>query len=81
MSVSRTSLAGIGIGLVILYAAGSGIWVSAADQWYRSLNALSTIPLLVIAYKASVPIFLALIPYQLWIITASFLSWGYSQRN
>lgn len=156
MSLSRSINAAIGIGLVIFYAAGSGIWVSSADQWYRSLNApswqppdwifgviwpynfivlgissvivsqklsaklslawvaifafsvicaltwayqfykphnlsaasialtlaaLSTIPLLIIAYKASVPIFIALVPYQLWVITASFLSWGYSQRN
>ncbi len=156
MSISRWITSAVGIGLVVLYAAGSGIWVSSADQWYRSLSApswqppdwvfgviwpynfivlgissvivsqrlstklsitwivvfafsvtcaltwayqfykphnltaasmaltiaaLSTVPLLFLTYKASVPIFLAFVPYQLWIITASFLSWGYSQRN
>jgi tryptophan-rich sensory protein len=156
MNLSRLSVSGVGIGLVILYAAGSGFWVSASPGWYRSLNApswqppdwvfgviwpynfivlgisavivsqrlstrlgitwlivfavsiacaltwayqfykphnltaasialalaaVSTIPLLLITYKASLPIFVALIPYQLWLTTATLLSWGYQQRN
>lgn len=156
MSLPRLSAAGVGIGLVVLYAAGSGFWVSTADNWYRSLNAptwqppdwvfgviwpynfivlgisavivsqrlstratvvwltifavsiicaltwayefykphnlmaatialalaaITTIPLLYVTYRASWPIFVALIPYQLWLITAAFLSCGYQKRN
>ena len=44
MSLSRISVAAIGLGLVVLYAAGSGFWVSGSDQWYRSLNAPSWQP-------------------------------------
>ena len=28
-----------GIGLVLIYAIGSGLWVNTGDNWYRSLNA------------------------------------------
>ena len=66
--------------------------LSWAFQFYRphnllaatislALAALSTFPILLISYRASVPIFLALIPYQIWLTIASFLSWGYYQRN
>lgn len=146
----------IGVALVIIYAIGSGLWVSTGDGWYQSLNApswqppdwvfgviwpynfivlgissvivsqrlsqnltvlwlslfalsvigalvwayqfyvphnlaiatvglfvaaLTTIPIVIITYKASWPTFVALVPYQLWIITAAFLSWGYQKRN
>ncbi|MBC7463631.1 MAG: tryptophan-rich sensory protein [Actinobacteria bacterium] len=146
----------LGILLVVIYALGSGLWVSTGDGWYRSLNAPSwqppdwifgviwpynfivlgissvivsqrlskftsvlwlaclamsvvcalvwayqfyrphnlgvasialagaaafTTPLLVIAYKASWPLLIALIPYQFWLVTAAFLSWGYQKRN
>jgi translocator protein len=27
-----------GIGLVLIYAIGSGLWVNTGDNWYRSLN-------------------------------------------
>ena len=145
-----------GIALVVIYAAGSGLWVNTGDNWYRSLNAPSwqppdfifgliwpynfivlgvasvvissrlstlftitwlsifaatvaaalmwayqfyvphnltlasialfvtaalTLPLVFIAFKASVPIGIALFPYQGWVITASFLSYTYSKLN
>jgi len=156
MSTFRTISSFIGVALVIVYAIGSGLWVSSGDGWYQSLNAPSwqppdwvfgviwpynfivlgiasvlvsqrltktsvslwisifavsisfallwayqfyqphnlrfaslalstaavlTLPLLVIAYRASLPIFLALVPYQAWVVTASFLSWAYQRRN
>ncbi len=34
----------IGIGLVLVYAIGSGLWVNTGDNWYRSLNAPSWQP-------------------------------------
>ncbi len=34
----------IGIGLVLVYAIGSGLWVNTGDNWYRSLHAPSWQP-------------------------------------
>ncbi len=146
----------IGVALVVIYIAGSGLWVNTGDNWYRSLNAPSwqppdfifgiiwpynftvlgivavnvaqklsagwvisylsifaisvvcalvwayqfyrphnlstasialtmvailTVPLLIIAIKASVGVGLLLMPYQLWVITAASLSWNYARLN
>jgi tryptophan-rich sensory protein len=148
--------AALGIILVLIYACGSGIWVSNAPGWYTSLNrppwqppdfvfgliwpynfimlgvaafnvaqslnraqtiiwlsffalsvisaliwayqfyvphnltfatialglaALLTIPVLYLTFKASLVIGLLLIPYQLWVVIATTLAWGYSTRN
>jgi tryptophan-rich sensory protein len=145
-----------GIGLVFVYAIGSGIWVNTGDNWYRSLNApawqppdfifgviwpynfvilgiasyvvanrlstpkaliylslfaisiicaltwayqfyrphnlivasialalvaLFTLPMMFFIYQASVGMFVAVIPYQLWVITASTLSYQYAKLN
>ena len=29
----------LGVGIVFLYAIGSGLWVNTGDNWYRTLNA------------------------------------------
>ena len=146
----------IGIALVLIYAFGSGIWVSNAPGWYTSLNrppwqppdfvfgliwpynfimlgvaafnvaqslnrtqtfiwllffgasvasalvwayqfyvphnlgaaaialgiaALLTIPVLYLTFKASLLIGVLLVPYQIWVIIATTLAWGYSTRN
>jgi benzodiazapine receptor len=148
--------AALGIVLVLIYAFGSGIWVSNAPGWYTSLNrppwqppdfvfgliwpynfivlgvaalnvaqslnrnqtltwlaffsfsvtaaltwayqfyvphnltfaaialgiaALLTIPVLYLTFKASLLIGILLIPYQLWVVIATTLAWGYSTRN
>ena len=63
-----------------------------AYQFYRPHNltmatialalcAAFTLPLLIITARASTGIAIALVPYQLWLITASFLSYGYMRRN
>ena len=63
-----------------------------AYQFYRPHNlqfavvalfgtALLTIPMMVIAFKTSTPIFIALLPYQIWVTTAATLSYQYSQLN
>ena len=63
-----------------------------AYQFYRPHNlgiatialalcAALTIPLLVITTRTSIPAAIALIPYQLWLITAATLSYSYMQRN
>jgi benzodiazapine receptor len=51
----------------------SGIALAAATA--------STIPLTVLAFRASTPIGLALLPYQLWLAVATSLAFGYASRN
>ncbi len=43
--------------------------------------ALLTIPVLFLTFKASLLIGTLLVPYQIWVIIASTLAWGYSTRN
>ena len=146
----------IGVTLVLVYAFGSGIWVSNAPGWYTSLNrppwqppnfvfgliwpynfvmlgiaavkvaqtlnraqtitwllffaasvalalvwayqfyvphnlstaaialglaAFLSIPVLYLTFKASLLIGVLLVPYQVWVIIATTLAWGYSTRN
>lgn len=146
----------INVLLVIIYALGSGIWVSTGDAWYRALNtpswqppdwvfgtiwpynfiilgiagwitisnlgkswgivwlaifalsiffalswarlfyishnlgaaslalgfvALLTIPLLAMTFKSDWRIGLLLTPYQLWVATATALSYSYFKLN
>ena len=146
----------LGIVLVLIYAFGSGVWVSSSPGWYASLNrppwqppafifgliwpynfimlgvaafnvaqslnriqtiswlvlfalsitaaltwayqfyvphnltfaaialgvaALLTIPVLYLTFKASLLVGILLIPYQLWVVIATTLAWGYSTRN
>jgi tryptophan-rich sensory protein len=148
--------AALGIVLVLIYAFGSGVWVSSSPEWYASLNrppwqppafifgliwpynfimlgvaafnvaqslnriqtiswlvlfalsitaaltwayqfyvphnltfaaialgvaALLTIPVLYLTFKASLLVGILLIPYQLWVVIATTLAWGYSTRN
>ncbi len=152
----KSLLAATGIGLVLVYVIGSGLWVNTGDGWYRSLNqpawqppdfifgiiwpynfvvlgiaavtiaqratttttliylsffalsvacaltwafqfyrphnlslasialaatAVSTIPMLVIAFRTSIPIAIALVPYQIWVAIAASLSYQYSKLN
>ena len=63
-----------------------------AYQFYRPHNlefavialfgtALLTLPMLVIAFRTSIPIGIALVPYQVWVATAATLSYQYSKLN
>jgi tryptophan-rich sensory protein len=145
-----------GIGLVAVYAIGSGLWVNTGDSWYRNLNApawqppdfvfgliwpynfivlgiaavmvaqratttatfiylgffaasvvcaltwayqfyvphnlqlaafslaltaLLTIPMVLVALRTSIPLGVALLPYQAWVATAAVLSYNYSKLN
>jgi tryptophan-rich sensory protein len=82
--------------LVSVYLSAFALSVAAALTWayqfYRphnlevasialSIVAALTVVLLVIATRASWPLALALLPYQLWVITASVLSWTYARLN
>lgn len=146
----------LGIALVLIYAVGSGIWVSNSPGWYATLNrppwqppdyvfgliwpynfivlgicayrvahslnqseiviwlisfalsviaalswaynfyvphnlgfaafslataAVLTLPVLILTFRASLALGIALIPYQIWVIIAATLSWGYYTRN
>ena len=63
-----------------------------AYQFYRPHNlqfavialfgtALLTLPMMVIAFRTSIPIGIALVPYQVWVATAATLSYQYSKLN
>ena len=63
-----------------------------AYQFYRPHNlqvasialiatAVLTIPMIVIAFRTSMPIAFALLPYQAWVATAATLSYTYSRLN
>lgn len=45
------------------------------------LTAVLTLPMLVIAFRTSLSVGIALVPYQLWLATAATLSYGYSRLN
>jgi len=63
-----------------------------ANQFYRPHNlyaasialavvALLTLPMLYFIYQASVPLFFATTVYQVWVITATYLSYNYAKLN
>ena len=86
----------LGAALVATYLTIFAISVACALTWafqfYRPHNleaastaltcvAVLTIALVVIASRASWPLALALMPYQIWVSIASFLSWTYARLN
>ncbi len=46
-----------------------------------ALTAILTIPMVVIAFRTSLPIGIALLPYQAWVTIAANLSYTYSKLN
>ena len=44
-------------------------------------TAVLTIPMLYLIYQASLAVFIATIPYQIWVIIASYLSSTYAKLN
>jgi tryptophan-rich sensory protein len=86
----------LGAALVATYLTIFAISVACALTWafqfYRPHNleaasialtcvAVLTIALVLIASRASWPLALALMPYQIWVSIASFLSWSYARLN
>jgi benzodiazapine receptor len=80
----------------IVYLSIFALSVAAALTWayqfYRPHNlyaasialavvALLTLPMLYFIYQASVPLFFATTIYQLWVITATYLSFTYARLN
>ena len=77
---------------LIVFAISVACALTWAFQFYRPHNleaastaltcvAVLTIALVVIASRASWPLALALMPYQIWVSIASFLSWTYARLN
>jgi tryptophan-rich sensory protein len=77
---------------LIVFAISVACALTWAFQFYRPHNleaastaltcvAVLTIALVVIASRASWPLALALLPYQIWVSIASFLSWSYARLN
>jgi len=63
-----------------------------AFQFYRPHNLVAasialtgtvvlTIPMIVILFTVSIPMALAVLPYQVWVAVASTISWSYSRLN
>ena len=80
----------------VIYLSIFALSVAAALTWayqfYRPHNlyaasialavvAILTLPMLYFIYQASVPLFFATIVYQLWVITATYLSFTYARLN
>ncbi len=42
---------------------------------------LLTLPMLILAFRVSIGLGLALLPYQIWVAVATSLAWGYSIKN
>ena len=77
---------------LIVFAITVACALTWAFQFYRPHNleaastalscvAVLTVVLVVIASRASLPLALALLPYQVWVSIASFLSWTYARLN
>lgn len=80
----------------VIYLSIFALSVAAALTWafqfYRPHNlvaatialalvGLLTLPMLYFIYQASVPLFFATTIYQVWVITATFLSYNYAKLN
>ena len=81
---------------VVIYLAFFAFSVACALTWayqfYRPHNlqlasvaligtAVLTIPMVIVAFRTSTPIAVALLPYQAWVATAASLSYQYSRLN
>jgi tryptophan-rich sensory protein len=77
------------LALFALSVVSALVW---AYQFYRPHNlvaasialavtVLLTVPMTVTLFTVSVPVALAVVPYQVWVAVAATLSWRYSQLN
>ena len=92
VNVSQRLSTGWVITYLSIFAVSIACALTWAYQFYQPHNlsaasvaltlvAIFTIPLLIIAFKVSVGIGLLLVPYQLWVSIAAFLSWNYARLN
>ncbi len=77
---------------IVLFAASVASALTWAYQFYVPHNlsiaaialvttAILTLPVLYLTFKASILVGILLVPYQIWVIIASTLAWGYSTRT
>jgi tryptophan-rich sensory protein len=77
------------LALFALSVVSALVW---AYQFYRPHNlvaasialtvtVLLTVPMTVTLFTVSVPVALAMVPYQVWVVVAATLSWRYSRLN
>jgi tryptophan-rich sensory protein len=77
------------LALFALSVVSALVW---AYQFYRPHNlvaasialtvtVLLTVPMTITLFTVSVPVALAVVPYQVWVAVASTISWGYSKLN
>ena len=81
---------------VILWLSCFALSVAAALSWAYNFyvphnlqfatfslgaTALLTIPMLTLTFRSSIVLGLALLPYQVWVVIATTLAWGYYRRN
>ena len=52
-----------------------------ASGFALTIAALLTVPLVIITFRASMPLGFALLPYQVWLALATSLAFGYASRN
>ena len=52
-----------------------------ASGFALTIATLLTVPLVVITFRASMPLGFALLPYQVWLALATSLAFGYASRN
>jgi tryptophan-rich sensory protein len=92
VNVSQRLSAALVISYLSIFALSVACALTWAYQFYQPHNlsaasvaltlvALLTFPVLLIAFKASVGVGLLLVPYQLWVIAAMTISWGYAKLN
>lgn len=92
VNVSQRLSSGWVITYLSIFAVSIACALTWAYQFYQPHNlsaastaltlvAILTVPLLIIAFKVSVGIGLLLVPYQLWVTIAAFLSWNYARLN
>jgi benzodiazapine receptor len=79
----------IAVGLFAVSVAAATLW----SYWFYGLHelglataalvaaALVTLPLLIVVFTVSALLGWLLVPYQLWLVTAASLSWGYWHLN
>ena len=91
-NVAQTLSRNLTIAWLLFFAASVTAALIWAYQFYVPHNlsiaaialviaAILTAPVLYLTFKASLILGVLLVPYQIWVIIASTLAWGYSTRN
>lgn len=92
VTIAQRATSATAITYLTFFALSVACALTWAYQFYRPHNlqiasialiatAVLTIPMVVIAFRTSMPIAFALLPYQAWVATAATLSYTYSRLN